>query len=164
MKQQKLFYDKTKKYFGGSLLKNSNPKTKRPFSSKAPMHIVLKARFYCLRDQRVKKRIEKYARKNFIKVYQLQIMSNHIHLVLRSKNKDNLNSFLRIICGLIPRLLNKTRIWLYRPFSRIISWGKDYQGIKDYIKINSLQAQGFSKQEARLQLKRPHLFKRQTLI
>ena len=160
MKQQRLFKDKTKKYFGGSHLKNSNPKTKRPFSPKAAMHFVLKARCFCLSDARIKTLMQKQAHKRFIKIYQLQVMTNHIHIVLKAKNKEDLNSFLRTICGLIPKLINKTRIWLYRPFSRIVSWGKDYERIKSYMHINSLQKQGFTKAEARFLLKiEPELLK-----
>lgn len=153
-KQLKLFRKTTQTAFGGSLLKNSHAKTARPFSSKASMHIVLKAHTQALKhyDRRVESVIEVQARKHFIKLYSIQNPGNHIHLVLRAKNKDLLKNFLRAICGLIPRLLSQAGLWMQRPFSRIIRWGRSFQTIKNYMTINQYEAQGYTRPQARFML------------
>jgi len=153
-KQLQLFKQTTKTAFGGSLLKNSHAKTARPFSPKASMHIVLKAHSHILKhyDRRVEILIEKQARSHFIKIYSMQNVGNHIHLVLRSKNKESLQNFLRAIGGLIPRLLASSGLWLQRPFSRIIRWGRSFQTIKNYMTINQYESQGYSRGQARFML------------
>ncbi len=154
MNQQKLFKESTKSAFGGDLLKNSHAVTARPFSAKASMHVVIKARMRCLKhyDRRIEKLIEAQARKHFIRVYSLQNVGNHIHLVVKLKTKDKLKNFLRAICGLISRRLQKSQLWLQRPFSRIIKWGRDYANIKNYMTINKYQAQGYTKDQARFMM------------
>jgi len=150
-KQLKLFKETTKTAFGGSLLKNSHAKTARPFSPKASMHVVLKANDHVLKhyDQRVDKLIGQQAKKHFIKIYSLQNVGNHIHMVLKAKNKFLLNSFLRSICGLIPRLLGKLGLWVQRPFSRVIRWGKSFQVIKNYMTINQYESEGYTRAHAK---------------
>src|SRR5690606_26245372 len=123
------FNESSKTAFGGDLLKKSHAKVKRPFSPKASMHFVLKANKYVLKhyDQRVEKLIRRQAKKHFVKIYHLANPGNHIHLVLKVKDKNYLKAFLRSICGLIPRLLKQTKLWMQRPFSRILHWGKAFQ-------------------------------------
>jgi hypothetical protein len=153
-KQLQLFSSTNKTAFGGSLLKNSHAKTARPFSPKASMHIVLKANTYVLKyyDRRVELLIEKQARKQLIKIYAMQNVGNHIHLVLRAKNKVILQNFLRSIGGLIPRLLGQANLWVQRPFSRIIRWGRSFKTIKNYMTLNHYEANGYTKMQARCML------------
>lgn len=154
MKQQRLFKDSLKHAFGGELLKNSHAKVKRPYSPKASMHIVLKAKRSCLKhyDRRIERIIENQARRLFVRLYSLKNVGNHIHLVIKVKNKDSLSDFLRAVCGLIPRTLKTSKLWLQRPYSRIVSWGKDYRSTKNYMTINNYQSMGYSKQQARFML------------
>lgn len=153
-KQLQLFKETTLSSFGGNLLKKSHAKSARPFSSKASMHIVLKANSYALKhyDLRVEKLIERHAKNNYIKIYSLQNIGNHIHLVIRAKNKDLLKCFLRSICGLIPRLLKTANLWVQRPFSRIIKWGKAYRKIKNYMTINRYESMGYKRSQAEFML------------
>ncbi len=153
-KQLKLFKETTKTAFGGSLLKNSHAKTARPFSSKASMHVVLKAHSHALKhyDRRVETIIERQAKNNFIKIYSMQNVGNHIHLVIKVKHKGILNTFLRSICGLIPRELKTSKLWKQRPFTRIIKWGAAYQAIKSYMTINRYESFGYTRKQARFML------------
>lgn len=154
MKQLKLFKESTKSAFGGSLLKNSHAKSARPFSAKASMHIVLKANKYCLKhyDRRTEHIIEGQARQHYIKIYNLKNVGNHIHLVIKAKNHDLLKSFLRAVCGLIPRMLKQKSIWQQRPFSRIVKWGKAYRSLQYYMSLNQYESLGYSRWQARFML------------
>jgi REP element-mobilizing transposase RayT len=151
-KQLQLFKESTQSAFGGSLLKNSHAKTARPFSAKASMHVVLKASTHCLKhyDRRVEKIIERQAKKHYIKIYSLQNVGNHIHLVIKAKHKDFFNNFLRSICGLTAKLTKAK--WLQRPFSRIIAWGRSFKTIKNYMTVNQYESSGYSRSQARFML------------
>lgn len=153
-KQLKLFKETTSTAFGGSLLKNSHAKTARPFSSKASIHLVLKARKHILKhyDRRVEIIIERQAKLNFIKIYSMQNVGNHIHLVIKVKHKSFLTTFLRSVCGLIPRKLHITKLWMQRPFTRIIKWGKAYRSIKNYMTINQYESMGYTRRQSQFML------------
>jgi REP element-mobilizing transposase RayT len=151
-RQLKLFRESTQTAFGGSLLKNSHAKTKRPWSPKASMHLVLKAHQHKLKhyDRRVEKIIERQATKHLIKIYSLQNVGNHIHIVIKTRTKLSLSNFLRAICGMIVKLTKVT--WLQRPFTRIISWGKAFTKLKNYMTINHYESQGYTRQQTRFML------------
>jgi REP element-mobilizing transposase RayT len=151
-KQLQLFKTYTQTAFGGALLKNSHAKSKRPWSPKASMHVVLKAREYKLKhcDRRVEKIIERQAAKQCIKIYSLQNVGNHIHIVIKSRNKESLSNFLRAVCGLIAQTTKVT--WVQRPFTRLIRWGKAYRTLKNYMTINRYESQGYTRRQARFML------------
>jgi hypothetical protein len=42
-----------------------------------------------------------------------------------------------------PTIPQGQRFWSQRPFTRIVSWGKDFNSVLTYVKLNSLEALGF---------------------
>ncbi|MEO5666752.1 MAG: hypothetical protein ABIR96_01700, partial [Bdellovibrionota bacterium] len=76
---------------------------------------------------------------------------NHLHLLVRFTQRRGLQNFLRGSCGLIARkMLGAERgrahehpFWSQRPFTRIVSWGKDFNSVLAYVKLNTLEALGF---------------------
>jgi hypothetical protein len=42
-----------------------------------------------------------------------------------------------------PVIPQGQRFWSQRPFTRIVSWGKDFNSVLAYVKLNSLEALGF---------------------
>jgi hypothetical protein len=42
-----------------------------------------------------------------------------------------------------PLIPEGQRFWSQRPFTRIVSWGKDFNSVLAYVKLNSLEALGF---------------------
>lgn len=147
--------------FGGSLLKKSHAKSARPFSSRKTIHIVLrsslaKGEFSLLKDthwRKVKDIVHTQARLSNVRVRRYANAGNHIHLLISAVRAKGLARFLRTISGLIARLVLKTergrplpksvRFWDQRPFSRIITWGKEYTGVARYLMKNTLEALGF---------------------
>ena len=124
-----------KSSFGGSEL-NSNPKTARPISTKDLMHVVLKsdqakADYRFLRFEReLLALIRSVAIKLNVEVYDVVVMSNHIHLALRARSRRGFQSYLRALVGLIARKIlgaqknNPSvlkRFFTGRPFSRIVA-------------------------------------------
>ena len=93
---------------------------------------------------------------------------NHLHLLMRFRSPKAQQHFLRAVTGLIARLvlgakksLRKLKegesFWAGRPFTRLITWGRELAGLKRYLVINSQeQLYSGSAQERRTQA-RTHL-------
>ncbi len=146
-------------HFGGMYLRKYNPKSKRPMDSKKALHLVLhstkatgtksfKNKTY---EARIWEIIDTHARKAGIRIYEYANAGNHLHLLLRAKNRTDYNTFIRTITGLIARLVDKTergeplkgKFWDGRPFSRIVSFAvREFQTVKTYLLRNVLEDVG----------------------
>ncbi|MDZ4660017.1 MAG: transposase [Pseudomonadota bacterium] len=161
-KNQQLLLDqsfKFKRYFGGTLLKNSNAKTARPISTKEAMHIVMrsslaKGKHSMLQKNlahKIRMTIDMQAKRFHVKVYEFANVGNHIHLLVRASHRDLFKGFLRAISGLIARIslgvergcAKALKFWDQRPFTRIVSWKRDFEGVKKYVVQNFNEAMGF---------------------
>ena len=132
--------------FGGPLLKNSNPKSSRPISLSKTNHFVLKtnSKLNLYKENRSRTIIKIFFNKASlfnVKILKLKIIGNTIHIFLKSKNKNMIFNFLRTSQGLIARsLLNaeknnpsELKLWLFRPWSRILNETKETPLQKDSI-------------------------------
>ena len=133
---------------------------------------VAKGKLSLLKHERViKNTLNKMGKNHGVKIYRVANSGNHLHLLVRFTQRRGLQNFLRGSTGLIARKVlgrergrartqdpthatpkkhadNSTRIkdfkfWSQRPFTRIVSWGRDFDGTLDYLKLNSLEAFGF---------------------
>jgi REP element-mobilizing transposase RayT len=150
-----LFKD-TPKHFGGSYLKNSNPRTARPISTKNAMHVVLRS--FIAKDElslshykrraKIEDTIRKQAELFNIKIYQMAINSNHIHLLIKLYTRESFSKFIKAVSGLIARITLRVergkalglKFWNNRPFSRIVEWSKGYFAAKEYVIRNDLES------------------------
>jgi REP element-mobilizing transposase RayT len=161
-KKQLDFFNLTipKSAFGGSHLK-SHPKCARPISCKDLMHVVLKSEKAkgALSFARIEREIQQLARKLGlklgVKINDIVVMSNHIHLSIRVMSRRAFKAFLRSLSALIIRKLCKGMVtgknffFNGRPFSRIIASGRrSYATINRYFDLNRLEKIGFSKTES----------------
>ncbi len=161
--QHSFFKNKISRNFGGSVLK-SNPKSARPLSTKESIHLVLKSQYAVgnksmLQTENVKaieSIVHRQAKSCGIKVYHYVNVGNHIHLVIKLSRHHLYAKFIRAVTGLIARhvmkkergltptepgkYLKKENFWMARPFSRIISWGKDFLTVTRYMRKNKTQA------------------------
>jgi len=163
---------------GGAKLKG-NARHKRPFHSKKPLHLVLKSSLckgrLSLLNPKYAKRIQAtiffYAKRYHLRVYRFQNVGNHLHIVLQGQNLAQYSAFVRAISGRIAQVLlknmgfdslggdpkkkqntkTKIKFWDYRPFSRIVGWGKDFAIMKDYILKNTLDVLGLQRTSENLQ-------------
>jgi REP element-mobilizing transposase RayT len=174
-KQQDFFSEDRKKYkasFGGSSFQ-SNPKTARPISAKYPMHVVLKSEkakgpHSFLRFERsILFLAQRLAGKMGVRILDLVVMSNHVHISLRVYRRKSFHSFLRALNGLIARKVLGVerrralggaqgskiiagRFFSGRPFSRIVNSGRrSFKFLKDYFELNRLEKMGYSKEQSR---------------
>ncbi len=165
------FSFKHKLFFGGKVSSKGNPKTKRPLATKQAMHLVLKSSLargknsFLLYSKDIEKILRKQAFRFGVKIYALANAGNHLHLVIRIHNRETYKSFIRAISGLLMRRvfgLEKGRggasaLWDARPFSRILSWGKDFAAVKNYLLINRLEMTGMKRDVIRVLLKKNEL-------
>ena len=83
---------------------------------------------------------------------------------MRVSSRDEFNAYVRSVTGLIARvvlkkergalqILPKTNVnrtsdkppfWEGRPFTRLVQWGPDYVGVKNYVEKNIMQSQSRS--------------------
>lgn len=147
--------------FGGSLLKNSNAKIKRPLDSKLPIHLVLKARrsgmrrpqaFACI-DIIIKETAKKYG----VKLYKYANVGNHLHLLIKIARLRRWSAFIRELTGRIAQAMQdlggqekaQEKFWLFRPYTCLVQgWKKAFKTAKQYVYLNQLEAAGhISRQE-----------------
>ncbi len=181
--------------FGGSKLK-SNPKSARPISTKAAIHIVMRSTFakgqrsFLLHSKSVENIFKTQAKKCGVNLYDLSNAGNLLHLVIRVPSRRLYLRFIRASSGLIARrVLGKERkrscttargytsggsgvrdayeissrrrvkFWEGRPFTRIVSWGKEYKILKNYLMINRIETIGMDRVSVRRMLKKIEEFK-----
>lgn len=161
-----IFKSRVPKAFGGSRLK-SHAKVKRPLATKQPLHLVVKSSYATGARSMLRKRnasrieaiIRSQARLKGLRVYHFVNVGNHLHLVLRVDHRSlqtgrrAYRAFIRAVTGLIARHVlgaergaaQGAKFWQARPFTRIVTWGRDYLGLSGYMLKNQLEAIGFVK-------------------
>ena len=136
------FFQNYKKEFGGSLLLGKR-KEKRPLSTKNPIHLVLKsdekASFHPC-NQEMKNLIQDTASEFGIKIYDLALNWNHIHCLMKIPSRD---SYVKFIRALTSRMKVK---FILRPFTRILSWGRDFKNALNYLLKNKMEAFGLKRE------------------
>jgi REP element-mobilizing transposase RayT len=132
------------KVFGGELLKNKR-KGKRPLSVKKSIHTVLrgevaKSGSFLKHRQIIHSTITKFADKFAVKIYKEGLARDHLHLILKFKSEQGYKGFVRAVTGVLAKTLKLH--WIYRPFTRVIEWGKDFKRACDYVLQNELEGLG----------------------
>lgn len=143
MKQQKLFTLPFQKTFGGELLKSGSRKMKRPLNPKLPIHIVLRAdvsgsKTLLYNMGHVEFFLQKFASRFGVRIYEKATVTNHLHLLLKFNSRADYVGFIRALTGALAKV---TKVkWLHRPFTRIVTWGRDFTGAARYVVQNQLEA------------------------
>jgi putative transposase len=117
-KQQSLFKTSWKHRLshGGVLRQKKLGRGARPLSSKDPLHLVFKIDKARLRSRSLRTSqcfaltntvIAKYAQKFQIRIDQLSIQPDHIHVLLRAPKRHHFQSFFRVVAGQIAQRLLK---------------------------------------------------------
>lgn len=151
---------------GGELRQKKKGRGFRPLSTKEPLHLVLKVAKYRMRNrslrapqsfQLILEIINKYARYFAIKIEQISVQNDHIHLLIRTSRRKHYQHFFRVVAGQIAQRFEKTgllagarvtgtpKLWKYRPFSRVVKGWKSYKVVRDYIQLNEKEALGVIK-------------------
>ncbi len=101
---------------GGALRNKRSGRGRRPLSTKESLHLVFKINFTSLRYQSlrspfsftlVKQIIKKYSGHFNVKIEQLSIQNDHIHLLLRTSRRSQFHHFFRVVSGQIAQRFKK---------------------------------------------------------
>lgn len=127
----------------------------RPRGTKEAMHVVLRsdrargAESFLKYDRVVRFVIGKLASRHGVRIYSIVNAGNHLHITLKLSKQFLWHGFISGITGGIARAIGFKRdkgsrqgFWNSRPFTRLISWGKDYNIVKDYHVLNQLEVDG----------------------
>ncbi len=131
------------KAFGGSLL-NGKRKEKRPLTTKKALHLVIKGDIsssgsLVIKRNWIKKEVKRLAEKFFIKVYdEPGIEKNHIHFTIKISTIENYKKFIKALTGRLVQVLKIK--FLFRPFTRIVEWGRHFKRTVNYVRQNAEEA------------------------
>jgi REP element-mobilizing transposase RayT len=163
-------------HFGGTHLKNSNAKEKRPISTKRSMHLVMRSSYakgnnsLLKRERKIREIIDTQGKAFGVKVYRQANGGNHLHLIVLPRSRNAFIGFIRAISGLITRAVLNTekgrslgfRFWDRRPFTRIVEWGREFKVVSTHSSeslkeesdaLLALMSLGYGEREAREALK-----------
>ena len=168
-RQLKLLADQPKA-FGGELLKTRKGRSQpRPLSTRESMHLVLrssKAKGAWAFNKgsnsgQIEKIVLKFAGKYGVKIYSLANVGNHLHFHIKLSNRHLYRPFIRAITAAIAMKVTgasrwkklkstaRDRFWDYRPYTRVVRSWRAFLSLKDYIRVNSWEGWGSSRQGAR---------------
>jgi REP element-mobilizing transposase RayT len=156
------FSNNYKREFGGSLIIGKR-KNKRPISTKHPLHIVLKAsekKLFKPHNSSLENLIRAQAKKFNIQLYELALNWSHIHLLVRIYERKDYIQFIRSLTSILVQKIKAVRpelnkIFNLRPFTRIISWGRDFKNALNYQILNQLESFGLIKRKKKSIPKKP---------
>jgi len=166
--KQYSFFKTASRSFGGDLQKGKR-KTFRPIDPKASIHLVLKSTRargeWSLLNRRHKIRIQDLlltlSRANGIKIYQYVNVGNHLHILLKTRDRRGFQKFLRVFSGRVAMLVTHARkgkpqgkFWDELAFTRIVQWGIDFKRITRYFLKNEIESIGYSTEFARALLRK----------
>jgi REP element-mobilizing transposase RayT len=130
-------------------------KTTRPFSPKAPVHLVMRSRrargnwsFQHRKNRgKITSMIYVYAARFKVNVYRAAVVGNHLHLLVKAEEKKNLSDFLRVLAGRVAVTVSGARkhvkkigkFWDYLCWSRLVNWGRDFYNTRAYVVANELE-------------------------
>jgi REP element-mobilizing transposase RayT len=98
----------------------------------------------------VAEEVEKAARRFDVKIHERATVGTHVHLLVRARQRESLQHFLRVIGGRIAQRVTGARkgrpcpegFWDEIAYSRLLTWGPDFQNVRRYIEQNLFETMG----------------------
>jgi REP element-mobilizing transposase RayT len=88
------------------------------------------------------------ARRFDVRVYDFANVGTHLHLLVRTRRRDAFRAFLRSFAGIVARRVTGARrgrpsgrFFSGLAWSRVVSWGKDYLGVRHYVFRNAIEGE-----------------------
>ena len=129
-------------------------KLERPVSTRRPMHVVLVSRravgsWSLLQHRRaVREALRQMAGRFGIRIYDFANVGTHLHLLVRARRRDAFQAFLRSFAGIVARRVTGARrgrpigrFFSDLAWSRVVSWGRDYVGVRHYVLRNQIESE-----------------------
>lgn len=154
-KKQMSFFKRESTEHGGSIGVGKRKKY-RPLDTRLPLHVILRSEKAKKRlalvnfQRRIERILKKMAIKFHVSIYERNINFNHIHLLIRCRNRRGLQNFFRSVAALIAREVTGARkgrpfgkFWSQLLYSNIVkSWKRHFQNVRNYIVQNNLETWG----------------------
>jgi REP element-mobilizing transposase RayT len=99
----------------------------------------------------IQKRLEETAGRWGVKVHRFANVGNHLHLLIRARSRSAWQGFIREFSGSVAMLvtgarkghaLGEKRFWDHLVFTRLVAFGRDFDGVMNYLVKNLFEAQG----------------------
>ncbi len=154
----------------GGEIRLGRRKLARPIATRRPLHVVLRSSrargAWSLRrreaERIVQHTLRRFSRRYTIKVYEFANSGNHVHILLRTKCRLGFQTFPRTFAGGTARLVTGAekgravgRFWDFLSYSRVVEWGRDFQGVRAYLVQNELETIGLAPQRSRRRARDP---------
>jgi len=136
----------------GGDVRRGKRKLERPVSTRRPMHVVLTSQRargpLSLRkhERTVREVLRRMARRFEVRIYDFANVGSHLHIVLRARRREGFQGFLRSFAGVVARRITgaerghrRGRFFDRLAWSRVVSWGKDYWGLRHYVFRNQIE-------------------------
>jgi REP element-mobilizing transposase RayT len=154
---------KTLKMSHGGDLARGKRKTARAIDPKKALHVVLRSSIARGELSMLKRRnahhinelLEKLAKRWGVRVYRYANVGNHIHLLIKVHSKAIWQRFLREFAGGIAIIVTGAKkgaalaknstgrgFWDHVAFTRIVSFGRDFEGVGRYVMKNLFESMG----------------------
>lgn len=166
--RQANFFSPLRRDHGGSLSKHTR-RGRRPLSTKQTLHVTLRSdlatgpRSLLLHRQRVHSVLCKAQKLFRVRVYEYAVCGNHLHCLIRGRSRTDLQNFFRVFAGHLAQQIlaawplspdeeqkqqstqrgcrkNRRRFWALLIYSRIVTWGREFNHVRRYIVQNTLEA------------------------
>jgi REP element-mobilizing transposase RayT len=147
------------KGFGGASLIGKR-KSKRPLSTKESIHLILRTdpsfsgHLFSPLYTHSMRILKKTARMYNIKIYEIAFNFTHVHLVIKLKEESDYHKFIRVLTSRLSFLARarvqqmdptknskKINIFQFRPYTRIVAWGRSFQTLLNYITKNQVESE-----------------------
>lgn len=181
--RQTSFFSPEPREHGGSLSVNKR-RSRRVLSTRESIHLTLRSNFAngnrsLLCNQEIVNHVMRKAECYFrIKVYRHAICGNHLHLLIRGKTRGELQNFFRVFAGHTAQMIlnkwplteleklklkstqtgvkkNQRQFWEMLTYTRIITWGREFARVANYILRNTLEALNVIAYRPRKRIHRP---------
>jgi REP element-mobilizing transposase RayT len=162
------FLPKPFKDHGGSL-RPGRRKIARPLDPKQLQHTVLKSSrargewsmLHRRHRSHVDHAVTRIARRYGVRIYRYANVGNHLHLLTKTPSRKAFQSFLREAAGTIALIVTGAKkgqalvkndadrgFWDRIAYTRIVSWGREFKTLENYILKNLFEAAGLSPRKA----------------
>lgn len=140
-------------------------RTRRPLSTRHAIHFTLKsdlaggARSLRPFEKQIEMIAEKAAKRFGIRIYRRAICATHLHYLIRGTTRTGLQNFFRVFAGHVAQMIlknvplsskeerkragckkNHRRFWSLLLYSRVVTWGREFKGVANYVLKNQLEA------------------------
>jgi hypothetical protein len=98
-------------------------------------------------DKGVTRIIQVQAKKFNIKLYDMALNWSHAHMAMMLKHREDYNRFIRAVTSALANYFRKKRPELntildLRPYTKILTWGRQFRNVLEYIVLNQMEAMG----------------------